>query len=57
MFERHARNRQLQFEPASPGTYQLEFSAKGFKTASPAPVAVNVTEISTVNISKTVGTQ
>ncbi len=40
-----------------PGGYQLEFSAKGFKTASPAPVTVNVTEISTVNISMVLGTQ
>ena len=40
-----------------PGAYQLNFSAKGFKTEVPAPVTVTVTEIRTVNISMVVGTQ
>ncbi len=40
-----------------PGSYQLQFSAKGFKTASPAPVTVNVTEITIVSISMVLGTQ
>lgn len=43
------------FSLLPPGTYQLKFSASGFKTSDVGPVTVNVTETSTQNQSLEVG--
>jgi Carboxypeptidase regulatory-like domain len=43
------------FSLLTPGSYQLRFSASGFKTAAVGPVTVNVTETATANQTLEVG--
>jgi hypothetical protein len=43
------------FNLLPPGSYQLRFSAPGFKTAIPAELTVTVTETTTVNLALTPG--
>src|SRR5207245_10009742 len=38
------------FNLLPPGVYQLQFSAKGFKTVVPFDVTITVTEVSTLNV-------
>lgn len=45
------------FSLLPPGTYQLQFSATGFKTAVAPPVTVVVTEVSSVNLAMQLGEQ
>jgi hypothetical protein len=45
------------FNLLPPGTYQLRFSAKGFKTSVPPDLTVTVTETSDVNLTLTPGAQ
>jgi hypothetical protein len=48
---------EYRFNLLPPGTYQLRFSAPGFKTGVPADITVTVTETSTINLSLAPGAQ
>src|SRR2546426_615621 len=45
------------FNLLPPGVYQLQFSAKGFKTVVPFDVTITVTEVSTLNVGMVLGEQ